>query len=264
MPARARQCDTAAQPTMHDQITRLRQAIAALDSQRDTLGQDLIELALTPLRERLARLLDEPVAPQLRQVSVLFTDVVGSTSLSQHLGPEDISAVMDGALASFTHIVEQHGGSALQYAGDSMLAVFGTPTAHEDDAERAVRAALAILAAAREQGAAVKSRHGHDGFGVRAGIATGGVLLGGGVDGDSSIRGMTVNLAARMEQTATPGTLRICPDTRRLVRGLFELVEQSPLQVKGRDEAIVTWLVQAPATAPRHRPSAGSVAWPRP
>ncbi len=228
---------------MPDDITRLRQAIAALDAQRATLGEDIVALAVAPLRERLARLQDQPPAQQLRQVSVLFTDVVGSTSLSQHLGPEDISAVMDGALASFARIVEAQGGIALQYAGDSMLAVFGTPLAREDDAQRAVHAALSILAAAREQSAAVQQRHGFEGFGVRAGIATGGVLLGGGIDGEHSIRGMTVNLAARMEQTAPPGALRICPDTRRLVRGLFAMTEQAPLQVKGRDEAIATWLV---------------------
>ncbi len=270
---------------MSDDIDRLQRAIAALDAQRATLGDDVVLLAQAPLREHLAGLLDagsqademraapaaaneqsgpatgaqEPAAQQLRQVSVLFTDVVGSTSLSQHLGPEDIAAVMDGALANFTHIVERHGGSALQYAGDSMLAVFGSRVAREDDAERAVLAGLDILAQARVHGAAVEQLHHHSGFGVRAGIATGGVLLGGGVDAEHSIRGMTVNLAARMEQTAAPGTLRICPDTRRLVRGQFELVAQAPLQVKGFDEAIHTWLVDGvgPAAAPQARRGVG-------
>ena len=239
-------CDTAC-TNMPEDITRLRGAIAALEAQRDTLGADLVELALAPLRERLAQAQNGAPAQQLRQVSVLFTDVVGSTALSQALGPEQIAAVLDGALARFTRIVEQHGGCTLQYAGDSLLAAFGTPVAHEDDAPCAVRAALHILADAREQEVALQQRHGLQGFGVRAGIATGSVLLGGGVDGEHSIRGMTVNLAARMEQSAPPGMLRICPDTRRLVRGLFDLVEQPPLQVKGRDEPILTWLVQAAA-----------------
>ncbi len=232
---------------MSDTVDRLRQTIAALEAQRSTLGDDMVELALRPLRERLATLLDEPAAQQLRQVSVLFVDVVGSTALSERLSPEEISAVMDGTLAGFTRLVQAHGGVVLQYAGDSMLAVFGKLVARESDAESAVRAGLAILAQAREQAERVRQRHDHQGFGVRAGIATGGVLLGGGVDGEQSIRGMTVNLAARMEQTAPPGTLRVCPDTRRLVRGLFTLREQPPLQVKGRSEPIVSWLADGTA-----------------
>ncbi len=232
---------------MSDSVDRLRQTIAALQAQRGALGDDMVELALGPLRARLAALEGEPAAQQLRQVSVLFVDVVGSTSLSERLSPEEISAVMDGTLAGFTRLVQAHGGVVLQYAGDSMLAVFGKSVARESDAEDAVRAGLDILAQAREQAERVRQRHGHQGFGVRAGIATGGVLLGGGVDGEQSIRGMTVNLAARMEQTAPPGTLRICPDTRRLVRGLFTLHEQPPLEVKGRSEPIMSWLADGTA-----------------
>lgn len=221
----------------------LRQAILALELQRTVLGDDAVSLAVRVLRERLATLDAAPPPQQLRQVSVLFCDVVGSTTLAQHLGPEDIHEVMDGALFGFTRIVQNQGGRVLQYAGDSMLAVFGAPAAREDDAQRAVHAALAILEEARQQSDAVRRRHGHDGFGVRAGIATGGVLLGGGVDGEHSIRGMTVNVAARMEQSAAPGALRICPDTWRLVRGLFAAQPQPPLAIKGRDEPISTWLV---------------------
>lgn len=259
---------------MNDLQTRLRQAIAALDDQRGAWGDDVVDWAQAALNQRLAGAAqagpvqtgpptsNRPAAQHLRQVSVLFIDVVGSTALSQHLAPEDIHAVMDGTLASFTRIVRAHGGAVLQYAGDSMLAAFGTPSVGEDDAVRAVRAALAILARAREQTERVRQRHGHDGFGVRAGIATGPVLLGGGVDGDHSIRGMTVNLAARMEQTAPAGALRICPDTRRLVRGLFDLQEQPSLQVKGRDEPVRTWLVAgvAPAEAAQAERGVGGVA----
>jgi class 3 adenylate cyclase/predicted ATPase len=232
-----------------DEVERLQRAIAALKAQRAALGDDATDLALGPLQQRLAQLEQAaaPPAQQLRQVSVLFIDVVGSTSLSQHLSPEQIHAVMDVTLAAFTRIVDAHGGRVLQYAGDSLLAAFGAPVAHEDDARRAVQAGLAILADAVAQAEAVRRRHGHEGFGVRAGIATGPVLLGGGVDGEQSIRGMTVNLAARMEQTAPHGRLRICPDTQRLVRGLFELEPQPPLAVKGRDEPIATWLVQRAA-----------------
>lgn len=235
--------------SLPDLRQRLQRAIDLLQSEREALGDDVVELALKPLQEQWQRLeagaagAGAGAGPQLRHLSVLFCDVVGSTSLSQYLSPEAVSAVMDDALAAFTHIAELNGGSVLSYAGDSMLAVFGTPLAREDDAARAVRSGLAILGAASSRAQEVLDRYGHRGFNVRAGVATGGVLLGGGVDGDSSARGMTVNLAARMEQTAAPGTLRVCPDTWRLLRGRFDGDEQPPLLVKGRDEAIRTWLV---------------------
>ena len=184
---------------------QLANTIAGLEAQRALLGDAAVDAVLAPLRAQLAALQAgaDPAAPApaqtLRQVTVLFLDVVGSTTLSQHLDPEDIHALMDGALARSTSIVEALQGNVLLYAGDSLLAVFGADEAHEDDAERAVRAGLALLDEGKRQGQAVAQRHGHDGFNQRVGIHTGGVLLGGGVDADSSIRGMTVNVAARME-----------------------------------------------------------------
>ena len=229
---------------MSDQRLRLEQAVAALEGQRQTLGDDLLAIALAPLRQRLAAIGHASAGQQLRLVTVLFTDIVGSTALSQHLDPEEVGAVMDGALARFTEIVQQYQGRVLQYAGDSLLAVFGTPTAHENDAERAVLAGLAILDQGRKVAADVLARHGRDGFDLRVGAHTGSVLLGGGVDGDDSIRGMMVNIAARMEQSAPAGNMRISQDSYRQVRGLFDLLEQPPLHVKGQDEPMRTYLVQ--------------------
>ena len=131
----------------------------------------------------------------------------------------------------------------LQYAGDSILAVFGADEAREDDAERAVRCGLALLELGKALGAEVRAAHGHDGFNVRVGVHTGGVLLGGGVDADGSIRGIAVNIAARMEQTAPAGALRISHDAYAQVRGLFEVERQEPLAVKGVDEPIQSYLV---------------------
>ena len=150
---------------------------------------------------------------------------------------------MDGALAQFATIVGQHDGKVLQYAGDSLLAVFGADEAREDDPERAVRAGLALLDEGRRQGERVRRQHGHDGFNVRVGVHTGGVLLGGGVDAEGSIRGQAVNIAARMEQTAPAGGLRISHDTYRHVRGVFDVEPQPPMAVKGVDEPVVTYLV---------------------
>jgi class 3 adenylate cyclase/tetratricopeptide (TPR) repeat protein len=184
--------------------------------------------------------------PQRRLVSVLFLDVVGSTAMSRQLDPEDVSAIMDGALSRFAAVVLQHGGRVLNYAGDSLLAAFGADVSREDDAERAVHAGLALLDAGREHSDWVRREHHHEAFNVRVGVHTGHVLLGGGVDSDSNIRGFTVNIAARLEQTAPPGHLRISQDTWRQVRGAFEVEAQPLLQVKGQDEPLQTYIVRAP------------------
>lgn len=228
---------------------QLQATIAALEAQRAVLGDAVVDTALGPLKAQLAALAAPPPPPPaepaqaLRQVTILFLDVVGSTTLSQRLDPEEVHHVMDGALTRCTGIVEAHGGKVLQYAGDNLLAVFGGDEAREDDAERAVHAGLALLAEGRSLGAEVLALHGHAGFNVRVGLHSGGVLLGGGVDAEGSIRGMAVNVAARMEQTAPPGALRISQDTYRQVQGLFEVQAQDPIAVKGVDEPVVTWLV---------------------
>ena len=238
------------------ELQQLESAIQALDAQRALLGDAVTETALAPLRAQRDALLaaaTEPpaLAPEqlLKQVTVLFLDVAGSTALSQHLDPEDIHHIMDGLLAAGTALVQRHHGKVLQYAGDSLLAAFGASGSHEDDPERAVHAGLALLAEGRAQGEAVRRQFGHAGFDVRVGIHTGSVLLGGGVDEGGTIRGSTVNIAARMEQSAPAGGLRISHDTYQHVRGVFDVQAQPPLQVKGHDTPILTYLVTG--TKPR-------------
>ncbi|MBC7485100.1 MAG: AAA family ATPase [Rhizobacter sp.] len=216
-------------------------AIAALEAQRALLGDAVVDAALAPLRRQLAAL--QAAAPQRRLVTVLFLDVVGSTALSSTLDPEDVHDIMDSALQRFSDLVLQRGGKVLQYAGDSLLAAFGSEAAREDDAERAVLAGLDLLAEAQAQAGRVQRLHGRADFGVRVGAHTGQVLLGGGVDEEGTIRGFTVNIAARLEQAAVPGTLRISQDTWRHVRGVFEVEAQPPLTVKGQNEPLRTYLV---------------------
>ena len=224
----------------------LEAGLVALEQLRGEIDDEVLDLALTALRSRLdaerqgLALLPER---QLRQVTVLFVDVVGSTAMGNRLDPEDIHRVVDTALARFTKIVERHRGRTLQYAGDSVLAAFGTDEAREDDAENAVAAGLLILGEARMVSDRVRREHDHPGFNVRVGAATGPVLLGGGVDAMGSIRGAIVNLAARMEQSAPPGSMRLSDETARLVQGLFDLQPQPPLLLKGMDQPLVSWLV---------------------
>ncbi|HEY9029193.1 MAG TPA: adenylate/guanylate cyclase domain-containing protein, partial [Burkholderiaceae bacterium] len=227
---------------------QLQAAIAALEAQRSLLGDAVVDPLLAAANAKLAALTPQPAvpaapAPILKQVSILFLDVVGSTALSQHLDPEAIGAVMDDALARGTAVVQAHGGKVLQYAGDSILAAFGADEAREDDAERAVRSGLALLELGKVLAAEVRAAHGHETFNVRVGVHTGGVLLGGGVDADASIRGIAVNIAARLEQTAPAGALRISHDAYAQVRGMFEVEPQEPLSVKGVDAPIQSYLV---------------------
>jgi class 3 adenylate cyclase/tetratricopeptide (TPR) repeat protein len=238
-------------PSMSE-LEQMKAGIAALEAQRAVLGDAVVEMAVTAMHAKLLALsspdhvasatLPSP-SQQLKQVTVLFVDAVGSTAMGAQLDPEDIQLVMDGALQRFTKVVQQFKGRVLQYAGDSLLAAFGADESHEDDPESAVRAGLAILAQATQHAQALLLEHGIAGFNVRVGINTGPVLLGGGVDAEGSIRGAAVNTAARMEQTAPPGGLRISHDTYRHVRGLFKVSEEAPLQVKGSPQPLQTYLV---------------------
>lgn len=235
---------------MPSQRQELEALIEGLEAQRALIGDGATDAALTPLRAKLVALSVDPEAANpsdqaLRQVTVLFLDAVGSTALGGHLDPEDMHVVMDGLLTRCTAIVKSHGGKVLQYAGDSLLAVFGAEKAQEDDAARAVHAGLGMLVEGHRCGEDVKSRYGHSGLDVRIGAHTGAVLLGGGVDAEGNVRGLNVHIAARMEQTAPSGAFRISHETFAQVRGLFEVEVQEPLSVKGVPAPIQSYLVKS-------------------
>lgn len=229
---------------MDEDLEQLEQAISSLEAQRSTLGDAVVDLALGAMQQRLNTLRAQ--APTRRQISVLFLDIVNSSSLSRQLDPEDIHKIFDGMLSRCTSIVLQYGGRAIQYAGDSLMAGFGTEQANEGDAEQAVHCGLALLSEGEKLAQQMEKDYNFKGSGVRVGIHTGPVLLGSGADAVTTIRGATVNLAARMEQSAPIGKLRISQDTWLLVRGTFEFSSQPPMQVKGYDQPIHSWLVTKP------------------
>ena len=222
-------------------------AIAALESQRATLGGAVVELATAPLLALLAALLrpTRPTRLKHRQVTVLFADVVGSTALANAMEAEDTLNLLSDALRRMAAIVEAHQGRVLRFSGDGLKAAFGMDETREDDAERAVRAGLAILAAFREQAEVAARQHGITDFAVRVGVHSGDVALYVGVKDDNIAMGAAVNIAARMEQHAPPGGLRISVETWSHVRGLFKVEAQPPLHVKGIEAPMQTYLVSA-------------------
>ncbi len=186
-----------------------------------------------------------PVEGERKLTTVLFADVVRSTALAEQLDPEDWAAIMNGGFAFMNAAVTRFGGTVARLMGDAVLALFGAPLAHEDDAERAVRAGLALLASASEYGATVGRRYGVE-FQVRVGINSGTSVLaymGDEVKAEYTAMGDTANVAARLQSLALPGTLLISGDTRRLVRGLFELEPRGEVALKGKQEAVETFTV---------------------
>ena len=137
-----------------DEIEQLQKAIAALDSQRTTLGDAVVEAALAPMREKLAALQAQTAAEQRKLVTVLFADLAGFTAMSEQMDPEDVREVVNAYFKCWTTSIDEYGGQLEKFIGDAVMAVFGLSTAHEDDPERAVRAALAmrqLLATLNEQ-----------------------------------------------------------------------------------------------------------------
>ena len=165
----------------------------------------------------------------------MFCDLVGSTALSEQLDPEDLRTLMQAYQKAAGTVIERYGGHVAQYLGDGLMTYFGWPQAHEDDAERAVRAGLEIVDA-------VKSVEAPEPLRVRFGIATGPVVVGETGAGDASVPklavGETPNLAARIQGLAGPDEVIVGASTRRLIGGTFDLDERGEQTLKGIVEPI--------------------------
>ncbi|WP_290648382.1 AAA family ATPase [Aquisalimonas sp.] len=190
--------------------------------------------------------------PERRQLTVVMCDVVGWTALSLRLDPEDLTEVIQAYRQLCANLVTSHGGIVAQYVGDGVLAYFGYPRAHEDDAERAIRAALEIVAAPREPTSGVADLDVH--IGIATGIVVVGDLAGhekyapsGSTDPLSreevSAIGSPLNLAARLQALAASGTVVVSEQTRRLCRGMFEYRDLGRHAFKGCEEPVQVWQV---------------------
>ena len=180
-----------------------------------------------------------------RQVTVMFADLVGSTALSARMDPEDLREVISAYQKCVAETVRRFGGFVAKYMGDGVLVYFGYPEAHEDDAERAVRAGLELIAAV----AGLKTRASLQ---TRVGIATGlvvvGDLIGSGAAQEQAIVGETPNLAARLQGIAEPNSVVIAEGTRRLLGNLFELEDLGAKDLKGIGGPVRAWAALRPSS----------------
>jgi class 3 adenylate cyclase/tetratricopeptide (TPR) repeat protein len=178
-----------------------------------------------------------------RHLTVMICDLVGSTALSARLDPEDMRAVIDAYHAACARITRTYDGFLAEFRGDGILAYFGYPIAHEDGAERTVRAGLDIIAAVAQ----LETRAGES-LAVRIGIATGLVVIGdvsrGGALREHAVVGDTPNLAARLQALAEPGTIVVAASTRRLLGDVFRLRDLGRHRVKGIAEPVAAWAVE--------------------
>ena len=170
-------------------------------------------------------------------VTVLFTDVAGSTNLAERLDPESVRRVMERYFDELSAVIERHGGTVEKFIGDAIMAVFGIPAVHEDDALRAVRSAVEMRRALETLNAELERD-----WGVRVavctGINTGEVVAGDATAGQMLVTGDPVNVAARLQQAAEPGEVLIGRDTYLLLRDAVQGEPVEPLQVKGREEPV--------------------------
>jgi class 3 adenylate cyclase len=212
----------------------------------------------TPVDEtrlnKLAAAAPQPLAEKMRMaevdserkiVTILFADVVGSTSLAEKMDPEEWTVIMNRAFERISPMIYKYEGTIARLMGDAVLAFFGAPVAHEDDPVRAIRAAQEMLKAANEYALEVKRTHDID-FQIRVGLNTGMVVVGA-VGSDLKFEytamGDAVNLAARMQSAADPGTTLIAENTYRGAAAFFEFEDRGLLSVKGKSEPIQVYRV---------------------
>src|SRR5437763_7634991 len=191
-----------------------------------------------------------------RQVTVLFADLSGYTAVAETLDPEALHGLIDACLRRLGQEVERHGGNVDKYIGDNVMATFGAPVAHEDDAERAVRAAHGMQEAMKEVNEALGPRHGVS-FDLRVGVNSGEVVAGA-LGGGYTVIGDAVNVASRLQSAARPGSVIVGERTYRATVDAIEYCALEPLVLKGKADPVPAWeAVSAVAAQPggRHSPA---------
>src|SRR5262245_9050229 len=229
---------------LHQQIADLKKAVEAQESMRSVLGDSVVETTLTVLRDQLNELerqaTQQDAASHARRklVTVLFADVSGFTAFSENRDAEDVANLVNRLWIRADRAIQEYGGYIDKHIGDAVMALWGTETAREDDAERAVRAALKMQETFKEGAGSLPIR-------LKVGINSGLVLLSAiGTQGEFTAIGDTVNTASRLVNSANGNEVLISHDTYQLVRGIFDIQKQTPITVKGKSEPLQTYVIQ--------------------
>ncbi|HSH01760.1 MAG TPA: tetratricopeptide repeat protein [Anaerolineae bacterium] len=223
---------------------QLEQAIAHMESQRAILGDMVVDVSLAALRKQLADLDVEQASltQQRKYVTILFGDMFGFTTMSEMMDAEDVQETMNGLWQRLDKVIAEHGGQVDKHIGDAVMAVWGAEQAREDDPEQAIRAGLEMQ---KEVGRFTEELELGVRLQMRIGVNTGPVLLGEiGTTGEYTAMGDTVNVASRLEAVAPVGGVLISHDSYRHVRGVFTVLEQEPIEVKGKQRPLRTYVVQ--------------------
>src|SRR5713226_7745208 len=228
------ECGTALTPTPRG--TNPLAATQAARSERQPYSSELdsSKSRLTPPEER-------------RIVTIMFADITGSTPLADRLDPEDMRAILAGYFNLMTEQIRRHGGTVEKYIGDAVMAVFGAPIAHEDDPDRAIRAALDMQAALANFNSQRQARDPEAArLQMRIGINTGEVAAPSEQSArqDFLITGDAVNVAARLQQAASPDTILVGERTYLTTRDVFDFRPIAPLNLKGKQELVPAWALQ--------------------
>lgn len=218
------------------QAAEVKAAIAGLEAQRSVLGDAVVEPALAALRQQLQQLegsaVERATEEERKIVTIVFADVSGFTAMSEKMDPEEVRGVMNACFESLVPVVRKYEGTIDKFIGDEIMALFGAPVAHENDAERALRAALEMMQAI----ASFNREHATE-LGLHIGINTGPVIagqIGAQARRDYSVMGDAVNLAARLEDASSSGEIFVGPNTHRLTAQLFDFEKIPPLNLKGK------------------------------
>jgi len=195
--------------------------------------------AAPPPEPEQAPALVEAPPEERRRVTVLFADLSGYTAVAERMDPEAVKSLVGRSLRRLGQEVERYGGTVDKYIGDNVMALFGAPVAHEDDAERAVRAALGMQDAMEEINVQLGASH-NVSFALRVGLNTGEVVAGAVGDGYTVI-GDTVNVASRLQAASQPGSVTVGEPTYRATREAIEYRRLEPLRLKGKAELVAAW-----------------------
>jgi len=270
-------------PDLTEQISRLEAAIAAQDTLRPALGDAVVDVTLAALQAQLSALRDlrrpgetksvdfdrpRSYTPQYladkilttrgsiegehKIVTVMFADVANSTAMFEKLDPEAVHEIMDRCFRLLIDEVHRYEGTINQFLGDGVMALFGAPIAHEDHAQRACQAALAIRKALESYGESLQKRYGID-FNMRIGLNSGPVVVGSIGDDlrmDYTAKGDTVNTASRLEGAAEVGQILVSRDTYRLAREAFTFFVMEPIRVKGKRDPLMVYELHRSRFAP--------------